>query len=58
MKVQNIFYTIGVIFIIVAVLYFIGVYIRDLPREIKTLLLCVSVVVSFVVAELLRGGDK
>lgn len=58
MKVQNVFYMVGVLFLIVAVIYFISVFIQDLPREIKALLLCVSVVVAFVVAELLRGGDK
>lgn len=58
MKIQNVFYTVGVIFIIAAVLYFTREYIRELPNSIKALLLIVSVIVSFIIAELLRGGDK
>ncbi len=58
MKIQNIFYTVGVIFIIVAVLYFTREYIKELPDPIKVLLLIVSVIVAFIIAEFLRGADK
>lgn len=57
MKIQNIFYTIGVIFIIIAVIYFTREYIRALPSEIKVILLIFGTVVAFVVAELLRFKD-
>ena len=44
-------------FIIVAVIYFTQEFIAGLPKEIKFLLLVVSVVVSFIIAEFMRGGD-
>jgi len=57
MKIENIFYTVGVIFIVVAVIYFTKEFIRDLPKEIKLLLLLVSIIVSFIIAEVLRGKE-
>jgi len=58
MKVQYIFYTIGVLFLIATVLYFTWEFIAELPDPIKLVLLIISIVVSFIVAEFLRGGDK
>ena len=57
MKLHAIFYTIGVLFIIATVIYFTKEFIRDLPDAIKLTLLIVSFIVSFIVAEFLRGGD-
>ena len=57
MKIQNIFYTIGVVFIICAVVYFVFQFVKDLPDMLKLLILIISVVVSFVIAEMLRGND-
>lgn len=58
MNVQNIFYGIGALFIIVAVIYFSFNFLKDLPGNIKFLLLLFSVVISFIIAELLRGGGN
>jgi hypothetical protein len=58
MKVHHIFYTIGVLFIFAAVWYFAREFIAELPDMIKLLLLIVSIIVTFFIAELLRGGDK
>jgi hypothetical protein len=53
-KIQNIFYTFGVIFIFAAVWYFAKEFINSLPNPIKLILLITSVVIAFVIAELLR----
>ena len=58
MKVQHIFYTIGVLFIFSSVWYFARTFINELPVSIKTMILIFAILVSFVIAELLRGADK
>jgi len=45
------------LFIVVAVLYFTFQFIRDLAPTVKFVILVVSVLVSFIVAELLRGSN-
>ena len=58
MKIQYIFYTVGVLFIFASVWYFAREFIDDLPDSIKLILLIVAVVVTFIIAELLRGSEK
>lgn len=57
MKVQYVFYFVGVLFIFSSVIYFAREFIQDLPNSIKLLLLIVSVFVSFFIAEILRGNE-
>ena len=57
MKLQYLFYIVGVIFIFFAVWYFAREYIKALPDMIKLILLIVSTIVSFVIAEFMRGGS-
>lgn len=58
MKVQHIFYVIGVLFIFASVWYFSREFIRDLPDSIKIFLLVIGIILSFIIAEFLRGADK
>ena len=58
MEIQNIFYIVGVIFIFASIWYFVGEFIANLPDVIKLVLLIVSVIIAFVLAEVFRGGDK
>ena len=58
MKISTAFYSVGVIFIIVSVIYFAFQFLRDLTPEIKFFMLAVSVIFAFIVAELLRGKDR
>lgn len=58
MKVQYIFYITGIVFIFASVWYFTREFIVELPDSIKLLLLVVSVIVSFIIAEFLRGSNK
>jgi len=58
MKIQNIFYTFGVLFIFASVWYFARTFIDELPDTIKLILLVVSIIVTFTIAEMLRGADK
>lgn len=57
MKIQYLFYIVGVIFIFISVWYFAREYIAQFPRIIKLVLLLVSIVVTYVAAELMRGSD-
>jgi len=57
MKIQYLFYVVGVIFIFVSVWYFAREYIAQFPNIIKLILLLVSIVVSFIAAEFTRGSD-
>ena len=57
MRMQYLFYIIGVIFIFGSVWYFARSYIEDLPRIIKLVLLILSIIVAFVVAEIMRGKE-
>ena len=57
MKIEYIFYIIGVIFIFASVWYFAKEFIDQLPNAIKLIILIFSVIGSFIVAELLRGAN-
>jgi len=57
MKIEYIFYILGVIFIFASVWWFAREFIDQLPNEIKLIILIFSFVGSFIIAELLRGGD-
>lgn len=58
MKIQYIFYVIGVIFIFASVWYFAKEFIDQLTNILKLVILIISVLVAFIIAELLRGGNK
>ena len=57
MKIQYLFYIVGVIFVFVTVWYFAHEYIAQFSNIIKLILLIVSIVVSYVIAEFMRGAD-
>ncbi len=57
MRVQYLFYIVGIIFVFIAVGYFVREYIAQFPKIIKLVLLLVSVVVSYIVAEFMRESD-
>ena len=57
MKMQYVFYVVGVIFIFISVWYFAREYIAQFSNNIKMILLVVSIVVSFVIAEFMREAD-
>jgi len=57
MKIEYIFYILGVIFIFASVWWFAREFIDQLPNEIKLIILIFSFVGSFIIAELLRGGN-
>ena len=58
MKSHYIFYIVGVIFIFASVWWFAREFIDELPDPIKLMLLIVATVVTFIIAEFLRGADK
>jgi hypothetical protein len=57
MKIQYIFYVVGVIFIFASVIYFAKEFLLELPPPIQLILLILATVISFVIAEAFRGGD-
>lgn len=56
-KLQYFFYVIGVIFILAAIAYFAQEFIVDLPNIVKLILLVCATVITFVVAEFMRGAE-
>lgn len=58
MKIQSIFYLVGVIFIFASVWYFAREYIAQFPRIVKLILLIVSTIIIFIIAEFMRGADN
>ncbi|MBT3643005.1 hypothetical protein HN604_03975 [archaeon] len=58
MKVDQIFYSVGVLFIISSIIYFTKEFIADLPDMIKLVLLIVAMIIAFITAEFFRGKDK
>ena len=57
MKMHYIFYIVGVIFIFASVWYFTREFIAELPNIVKLILLIISVIVSFIVAEFMRRAE-
>lgn len=57
MKLEMIFYILGVIFIFASVLYFAWEFITDLPDPIKLAILIVATIIMFVVGEIMRETD-
>ena len=57
MKIQYLFYIVGVIFVFATVWYFAKEYIAQFPNIIKLILLVVSIVILYVVAEFMRRAD-
>ncbi len=58
MKIQNLFYVLGIIFIFITVFYFTYQYIFDLSNPIKTVILILFTIITFFVADYLREKDK
>ncbi len=58
MKIQYLFYIVGMIFVFVTVWYFAYEWIKDFDKIIKLILLVVAIVISYVVAEFMRGSDS
>jgi hypothetical protein len=58
MKLHYIFYIVGIIFIFATVIYFAKEFINDLPDGLKLLLLIFSIIITFILAEILRGGNN
>ena len=57
MKLQYLFYIIGIVFMFIMIWYFAREYISQFPNIIKLILLIVSIVASYVFAEFMRGSD-
>jgi len=58
MKIAYIFYLVGVIFILASVIYFSREFISQFSNSIKATLLVTSIILTFVLAEVLRRRDK
>ena len=57
MKLQVIFYGIGLIFLFAAVSYFSYEYLMDLSYLAKTVILFLASIIVFTIAHLMRGRD-
>jgi hypothetical protein len=57
MEIQNIFYALGTLFIVIAIVYFAWEYLLVLSKEAKTVILFCLVVVFFAVGRYLQERD-
>ncbi|VVB78061.1 Uncharacterised protein [uncultured archaeon] len=57
MKLQYLFYIIGIIFLFATIAYFSYNYLFSLPDEIKTIILILGVIVFFVLGEVFWEKD-
>jgi len=58
MKLQYLFYVLGIIFIFATVAYFSYNYLFSLPDIIKTAILILAIIVFFFLGEVMEGSDK
>ncbi|MFW5705141.1 MAG: hypothetical protein ACOCXG_04845 [Nanoarchaeota archaeon] len=58
MELQNIFYGIGIFFLIVTIAYFVFTYLEDIPSQTKAILSFILAVILFIVADYLRRLNK
>jgi hypothetical protein len=58
MKLQYLFYILGIIFLFATVAYFSYNYLFELSDGIKTIILVLSIIVFFVLGEVLWETDK
>lgn len=57
MKLQYLFYVLGIIFVFATVAYFSYNYLFSLPDIIKTLILVLVIIVFFVLGELMEDKE-
>jgi len=57
MKLQYLFYILGIIFLFATVAYFSYNYLFNLPDSIKTIILCLGIIIFFVLGEVLWDKD-
>jgi hypothetical protein len=57
MKLQYLFYILGIIFLFATVTYFSYNYLFDLPDSIKTIILVLVIVVFFVLGEIMEEKE-
>ena len=57
MKMETIFYVLGVIFIFASILYFAWEFITDLPEPVKLAVLIVATAITFIAGEMMREAD-
>ena len=57
MKLQYIFYVLGIIFLFATTTYFAYEYIVDMGRVVQTILLVLVTIVFFFVADWMEGRD-
>lgn len=57
MEIQNIFYGIGIFFMILTISYFVGTYLNDVPSNIKAILSFLLAIILFFLGDFLRRRD-
>ena len=58
MKLEYIFYLIGIFFLILTIGYFVIKYLERVPTEIKVVLSFITAIILFIVGDYLRRLDK
>ena len=58
MELQNVFYGIGIFFLITTIGFFVMSYLEDVPTSIKAVLSVLFAIILFVLGDYLRRLDK
>ena len=54
MKLENIFYSIGIFFLFITIGYFAGNYLENVPASVKAFLLFILSIILFLIADYQR----
>ena len=54
MELENIFYSIGIFFLLITIGYFVGTYLENVPSTIKAILAFILATILFVIGDYLR----
>jgi len=57
MELENIFYSIGIFFLLITIGYFVGTYLENVPSSIKAILSFLLAIILFVLGDYLRGKN-
>ena len=58
MDLQNIFYGIGIFFLIVTIGYFVMIYLEDVTEVVKVILSFILAIILFILGDYLRRENK
>ena len=58
MDIQQVFYGVGIAFLLITIGYFVGTYLDDVPTNIKVMLAFLFSGILFLIGDILRRAGK